>query len=143
MSLTRKIKDFDGPTPSQSILIHPVTLRLIQDKKTDIKKEEFTDLKLFEIPEINFTQEKILESYQIKFITDLEEHLETNKKNYRIIKLFFQENKNKIKILEKNDILNVLEILSTKFKLTFDETLVNLKAYINSNKKWDVYFKIK
>jgi len=143
MSLTRKIKDFDGVKPPQSFLIHPVTLRLIQEKKDDsikINQKEFNDIKMFELPTINFSNDTILQSYNIKFINDLEQYLENNKENIRIIKIFFQENKNKILHLEKNDILNILEIISNKYNLTFDKTLNKLKEFLNSNKKWEDLF---
>lgn len=140
MSLSRKLKDFDGLKPPQSFLIHPVTLRLIEDKK-EIERITSIQDEIFQLPTINFTNEDILKAYNIKFINDLESYLENNTENIRIIRIFFEENKNKIKRIEKNDILNILEILGKKYNFTFDKTLKLLQEYINSNKNWEDIFK--
>lgn len=140
MSLSRKLKDFDGVKPPQSFLIHPVTLRLIEDKK-EIERVTSTLDEIFQLPTINFTKEDILKAYNIKFINDLENYLENNTENIRIIRIFFEENKNKIKRIEKNDILNVLEILGKKYNFTFDKSLKLLQEYINSKKDWEDVFK--
>jgi hypothetical protein len=141
MSYTRKIKNFDGTKPPQSFLIHPVTLKLLEEKNNELKSNQ-TPLEDFSLPKLDFSLEEILQAYQIKFLDDLENYYSTNDiKSIRLIKIFFQVNQKKIKKINKDQILAVLEIIKLEYpKLSFDKIIDLIEQFLDSNKKWENFF---
>lgn len=127
---TRKINT-PGINPS-SYLVHPATLKFIknnQDKeKISINKNRNKQDSLL-IPKISFPYQTILNSFQIKYIKDLNDNLdnfgELNK--IRLINIYFKFNKN-LKNYTKNDIPYIYEFLSQKFNLTNKEIFKNLTS---------------
>lgn len=116
MKSSRKIKN-SGINPSNSFLVHPITLQhLKNNNKDDTIKEDFNKIML--IPEIKFDEKKILSYYNINYIQDLEDNFSfySNSLKLRLLKLYFNLNRN-IKNITSENFPNIFDFIANHYKI--------------------------
>ena len=129
--------------PHNSLLKHPATLKKIQENVDDLKKNNKnnkTNIDIKNIPEINFEIKDILKSFEIEYISDLEEKLEffTDTNKLRLIKLIFKQFKGKLKI-QKDNIPKITSFLKDTYNLN-DKDIENKFKKINDKSFKELFY---
>lgn len=130
----------NGINPSSSFMLNPFTLSLNRIKNN--KKVKKIDSMELLYPELNLDPKKILTSYNITYISDLENNL-TYYSNYqinRILKLLFFIYHKEFKNLNYNSIPNIINHLSEFYNLSRNDIQKKFLK-INQNNFSEIFYK--